>query len=583
MSAFLSVLDRRSLAVLVVLTLLFLTLETLYAVHRPLSHDEFNGTWCVVEVASGIPYVDFEPYKPVLGYYLQLALLKLAPDTWSGYLAVRLGMTYLAVATLFLGALWLRRLFRPAAVCLAYALLVVMTSLVEWAIEVRLDMLTALFGFVSLLFLLNRRVAAAGALAGIGFLISQKEAMYALAGGAGVLACLLFQRDPRRRRDVLVYSACVLAPIALYVACWSLFAPFPRVLGPTFGQETQLHALTTPIHGEGSFYAFFWLETLFRNPLFYLYVLWALALLLVRGRGQTPQETLLLFYGCTVAALLLNIRQPWRYMFVLLAPTAFVLHGYLFSRELDRPNSLLRKPVLWACYVLLGLLWPLSRVPVVLRDDAGPQRQTLALAEALLGPDEHYFAGFQLLPRLYAHDRTLGMVDTNTAHPIHALSAAEHAAILERFRQEPIRFIVWTSTIDDGVPQVIKDHLFATYAPFWGNLWLYAPQGRQGDSQVNLLFAGRYTIETEQPAQVTIDGKSHASGATIELERGEHAIRTAVRCRLRLQPEGVDHLLNPAYRDPVWFFWPPPNWPLPEHLRDRKGRVGARRGAASGG
>jgi hypothetical protein len=46
---------------------------------------------------------------------------------------------------------------------------------------------TALFGFVSLLLLLNRRVALGGLIAGVGFLISQKGAMYALAGGFALL------------------------------------------------------------------------------------------------------------------------------------------------------------------------------------------------------------------------------------------------------------------------------------------------------------------------------------------------------------------------------------------------------------
>src|SRR5258707_7836737 len=234
-TVFLHFLDHRSRAIIIGLTLFFLGLETYYALPRPLSHDEFTGVWSVVEVASGVPYRDFEPYKPVLGYYVQLLLLQLATDTWSGYLAIRLGMTYLAVATLFLGALWLRRMFRADAVCLAYALLVVMTSLVEWAIEVRLDMLTALVGFVSLLCLLNRRVAAAGALAGLSFLISQKGTMYALAGGVALLACFVIQRDRHRFRDVLVYAVCVLLPIGLYVACWSLIASFSQVFCPTFG------------------------------------------------------------------------------------------------------------------------------------------------------------------------------------------------------------------------------------------------------------------------------------------------------------------------------------------------------------
>jgi hypothetical protein len=156
-------------------------------------------------------------------------------------------------------------------------------------------------------------------------------------------------------------------------------------------------------------------------------------------------------------------------------------------------------------------------------------------------------------------------VDTNTVHPVHALSPAEHAAILERFRREPIRFLVWTGVIDDGVPPLIRNHLLRTYTPLWGNVWIYAPRCQPATSQVHLLFGGRYRIETEKPGKVQIDGKSYASGETIELESGTHAISTEVRCRLTLQPKGIDHLLNPDYRDPVSFFWPGLG-PAPDHV-----------------
>ncbi len=566
MSDLLLFLDRRSGTVLTILTLLFLSLETFYAMHRPLSHDEFSAHWSVVQVGSAVPYVDFTPYKPVLGYWVQLALLKLAPDPWNGYRVIRLGMSLLAAGTLFGGALWLRRIFRPDAVCLAYAMMVVTTSLVEWAIEVRLDMLTALFGFVSLLFLIDRRVVPAGMLAGLGFLISQKGAMFAIAGGMGLLGCAVFQQGPRRWRDGFVYAGCVVLPIALYVACWTPIASFGSVFGPTFGQETQLHALSTPIYGGFDFWLLYWFEPIIRNPLFYVCAAVALVILLVRWREQSPLETMLFFYGSTGAFIMLNIRQPWGYMFVLLVPTAFVMHCYLFSLRFGIPVCLLHRRIGWVGYFLFGLIWPLAQVPWVALYDPGPQRQTFELAEALLQPGEHYFAGFHFLPRLDAHEDTLGMVDTNAAHPVHALSPSEHVAILERFRKEPIRFLVYTTVIDHGVPDDILTYLYRTYAPFWGNIWIYAPMCQPADSEVHLRFRGRYTIETQTPGAIRIDGNAVASGDSIELEHGNHVIHTEVRCRLKLQPEGIDHLLNPDYRDPIRFFWRHMG-PAPEHHR----------------
>ena len=555
MSAFLQFLDRRSRAVLAVLTLLFLGVETFYAVHRPLHLDEFGIAWDTAQLVNGIPYVDYQPYKPVLGSYVLLALLHMRPDTWGGFLCARLGMAYLSAAVLFAGALWLRRLFRPGAVCLAYALMIVMTSLVEWAIEIRLDMLTALFGFVSLLLLLDRRIALAGAVAGVSFLISQKGTMYALAGGIALLGCLATQHDRRWMREVLVYSACLVLPIGLYVLWWSLIASLPQVCKTTFAEPTQLAVITTSAPGL-SLYQSSWLETLKRNPFFYLYALWALGSLIALGRGRAPRETLLLFYGGTVAVTMLSLRRPWPFCFVLLVPTLFVLHADLFSRELGRPQSLLRPWVFPLCYGLFGVLIPLSRVPVVAKYDPGAQRHTIELTEALLGPEDRYFAGFPFLYRREANSRSLSAVDSTSASPTYTLTSAQIAGILERLRAEPIRLMVYNWKIELEVPKLIRNYLYCNYAPLWANVWIYAPQVKPSDSEVNLLFTDVYSIEMEERHPVTIDGQTYLPGTTVALERGRHSIATVARLRLKLRAEKVDHLLNPAYREPVNLFYP---------------------------
>ena len=556
MEAFVRFLDHHARAILALLTLFFLGIETGYAVNRPLSVDEFNGAWSVAQLATRTPYVDFEPYKPVLGYYAQLVLLCLGRDAWHGYLAVRLGMVYLTGSVLLLGALWLRRIFRPAAVCLAFALMVVMTSLLEWAIEVRLDMLTALFGFVSLLFLLNRRIALAGTLAGLSFLISQKGTMYALAGGVAFLGCLATQRDRRWVRDVLVYGVCVVLPISLYVLYWSRVASLAKVWGPTFAQATQLRAMTTPPSMPANLYQMSWTETLTRNPFFYMCAIGAIARLFALRRTRNHRQTMLLLYGVTVGTVMVSVRQPWPYSFVLLVPTAFVLQAELFSHELECPEGLLRQRVFWLAYGFFGLALPLSELPIVAQADTGPQRQALELTEALLGPEDRYFAGFHFLYRGNANTHSLSTVDLNGATPTQSLTAAQVAEILEGLQKEPIRVLLYTDKIDADVPTPIRNHLYRNYAPFWGNVWIYAPQVRSSDSEVNLLFTDVYFIEMDHHHTVLIDSQPYAPGATLTLGRGRHTIATTARLRLELRAAKVEHLLDPAYRQPVNFFWP---------------------------
>src|ERR1700679_350768 len=100
------------------------------------------------------------------------------------------------------------------------------------------------------------------------------------------------------------------------------------------------------------------------------------------------------------------------------------------------------------------------------------------------------------------------MVDMNSARPIQALTEAERAAITQSFRQEPIRVVIYTYKIDDEVPEHIRTHLYRNYAPLWANVWIYAPQLTPADTDVHLLFADLYTIETEEPHIVRIDGQA---------------------------------------------------------------------------
>ena len=217
------------------------------------------------------------------------------------------------------------------------------------------------------------------------------------------------------------------------------------------------------------------------------------------------------------------------------------------------------------CYGLFGLLIPLSRVSVVAQYDPGPQRHTIELTEALLGPEDRYFAGFPLLYRREANSRSLSAVDSTSASPTYTLTPAQIAGILERLRAEPIRLMVYNWKITEEVPKLIRNHLYSNYAPLWANVWIYAPLVRPSDSDVDLLFTDIYSIEMEQHHPVVIDDETYAAGETLALKRGRHKIATVARLRLVLRTPQVDHLLNPAYREPVNLFYPLQGLHAPAH------------------
>ena len=74
------------------LVLFYLLLEGRYAWRLPLVADEFQGFYSVARLRGALPYVDFVPYKTVLGYYIQLPLTLFSDDPWLQLMSVKLGM-----------------------------------------------------------------------------------------------------------------------------------------------------------------------------------------------------------------------------------------------------------------------------------------------------------------------------------------------------------------------------------------------------------------------------------------------------------------------------------------------------------
>ena len=159
---------------LALLCFVYLGIEFVYIARLPFVMDEFQGASEVYRLMSEIPYVDFKPYKTVLGYYLQLPPMLLSDDPWRQMMLVKQAMALATAGSIFLAARMLLRHFSSLSVFLATLMLVLMSTFLERSASLRVDMLTSLFGLFGLICLLDRRVLAAGVLAGLSFLVSQK-------------------------------------------------------------------------------------------------------------------------------------------------------------------------------------------------------------------------------------------------------------------------------------------------------------------------------------------------------------------------------------------------------------------------
>jgi len=529
--------QQRVAAGLLALPLLaYLAVELVYVTHLPLGMDELHGASTVHKLQHAVPYMDFEPYKNVLGYYLQLPFLLLGRSSWDQMIAVKIGMAMITAAVIYACALALTRQLKLSSVLLATLLLCSMSTFLERSAELRVDMLTSLAGLVSLMALLAGRFGLAGALAGISFLVSQKGIFFCVAGGAAMLARAL--APPQRRpagalRDGVVFGVAAVAPVTLYFALFAALSSALLVADKSLGVAREMAMLDLYRTLQR-----FWWQTANRNPLFYGLALLGIGAAFERSQRGTAadasaqRDRILWSYGATVLVLCFSHKQPWPYFFVMLIPTLWVVIAVTLEAL---PH---KGPVFWMVFALAGVVVPLSRGDDVLARDSQYLRYTIEVAEQLLAPGERYLAGIDMV-----HTRQqasgLGWLDRRKLEALRKRGGA----LIEQLSANPPKVVIWNYRID-GLPELTRRFLRTQYRPFWASVHTYAPT--TSAERFELAYGGRYMLRDTKSA--VIDGQRIAPGKSIALRAGPHrADRRSVRLQW-LPPVALQKRLDPKVR-----------------------------------
>ena len=550
--------QRRFLVAVATLALIYLGLQLFYCLRQPLAIDEFGYAYHVHRLMDEVPYRDYSPYKTVLGYYVQLPCFYLSSDAWTPMLLVRAEMALVTSIALIVAALMLAKHFNRQAVLLGIVLLAFTNVFMEEASTLRVDMMSAICGWIGLLLILRRRAGWAGVAAALSFFFSQKGVYYIAASEAALVGYwLLAERNRASAAGVLRFNVGALAVAATYVGFFSLLsmtgdsATADSVTHTTFQDSTVLKIALTNIYNVRHY----WLLTLALNPLFYLAALAAIPISFSR-RHQAPQPHvpwLLTLYGSALIALCLWHKQPFPYFFVMLVPTLAVLIMSLVDAMIrkhpERPFGMPRWGLVLV--VVFGVIFPLGKpVREVYLYNNGFQSHMVRLADACLEEGDGYHAFFHLL---YDRDQTLpelGWVDRSRARELEQAGPEELERLADQARQTRLKFYLFTYRVD-VLPDAIRDHLIDNYTHMWGNLFVYAPTVPAGNSQVDVDFSGTYTLVADGP--VEIDGRRVADGERIELPSGVHTTESANSFRLRFEPERLAEYADPKYRQPQPF------------------------------
>ncbi|WP_231759824.1 hypothetical protein [Microbulbifer elongatus] len=303
----------------------YFALQVLFAPHLPLVMDEFQGASAIYQSVSSIPYLNFVPYKPVLGYWFQ-SIFAGSYESASQYI-VDLKFGVRLVNACCLGILcWLllrmEDVFASWSVVYSLVVVTLVSTFIERSAELRVDMLTVWVGMFSSILFVKQRYLFAGTLIGLGFLVSQKIYFFGVAW-AGALSLYWVLKD--RTYSLLKYGSfsvigCAIV-ILLYILVFGVISgSFERVVDALF--FTHADIAFGDLYGDLSR---FWYQSIERNLLFYCFVFFSLGSAILNLNRLSDEHWKLVVFSLIYVLLCLSHKQPWPYFVPFLLMSALFM------------------------------------------------------------------------------------------------------------------------------------------------------------------------------------------------------------------------------------------------------------------
>ena len=514
------------------LLLVSLAVQILGIFHRNVNWDEFLFLSNVYQVTRGEAAGLLQTsYAHLFGWLTRIGGDEIAQ--------IKLARAFYVV--LWMGSLVLlyrlaRHVLDPLAALAGVVLFALFSYSVVHAASFRIDglVLPVLLGVA--LFLLSpttRRVAAAGALSGLALALTIKASLWAPAF-AGVLAVGLWH-EPARIRPLLAgtLSAVLTFAAVMLSHSWMMTAGD----GPAPGISSR--ALTSTgfrMLLEDGFLprSDVLLQAFLQNPATWMLILAGLMLAIVELRQphNRRKSVVLLLLALPIVSVAFYA-NAWPYAYIVLMPTACLLAGHALSRYLRGGNAV-RKVSVAICLTLAAV--PMAVSAWMLRgDQTAYQTQIFAIVHRLFDQPVAYIDKGGMIssfPRQPVFLSRWGLKNYRDA------GVPVFARYIRAAR--PPLLIVNTPTLDVWDKNLIEqidprfrllaedaEALRATYAPFWGHIYVAGRQWRDlGPAETvtfDIAIAGDYTLISNGSA--IIDGRTYGSGATVGLEAGPHTLQ----------------------------------------------------------
>jgi hypothetical protein len=375
------------------------------------------------------------------------------------------------------------------------------------------------------------RIMAAGALAGLSFLTTQKALYFDLALGLALTGDAMLGRQfgaVVKRGGWLVLGW--LIPVAGYCLIFGDRDPLAvarnLILGPTIIAG----------RGGGDYGGLrqFVVQTLEVNLLLYLFCFAGMALALLRIRRLERPRRIALIFTLVITALVFAHDQPWPYVFVMAQPFIALWVAEPFERL--AAGKALHLRLAWAV-LGVGVAASFARNAQMLPIDNRDQLALVARAEALVGPDDVYFDGIGVLP----NRREPSTLWIDRHYVLKTLREGSNSEAYRVFADTPPKLVIWSYRMD-AIGPVVAPLIDRSYVQVAPNIRLAGQRLTPGKAQVfDVPVAGTYALYADTGSrlqgQLAIDGQT--AGSSVHLGRGPQTVTLLSGSRdALLLPEG---------------------------------------------
>jgi hypothetical protein len=459
---------------------LFFLAQLWPALNSPIIMDEFSVASSIKDVVNQIPYQDYTPYKPVLGYLVLSYFVE--TGEFGNFDSIINGRLYLAAMNAVLMAMALFMLRKicslPSLLC-ASVCIIFMTTFSFRSTDIRVDMLTAWASMFSLILVLRKEYILAGLTIGIGFLFSQKIAFAAVSGGISLFCFHLMQGQGLKAigKPFLMMMASFV-PIALYVGYFEFYVGVgTNVFGELF-LKSQEYATRDPYNGMVRFH---WIKTLVENPIQSLGIIFAIFYgfsVVIKDKNRTHKSVIAGIFGIVMTLLCLSYRLPWVYFQVVLLAPALVIMAVAIDHMRSKHPANFRS--FGKTIILLSPILYAANLIALDSNQLKMQKASLAVLEDILAENQDYrfLMGTDVIGTNSRHvnNRTRWL----DHYQMEAISASEveQRSLLEALEAHPPEVLVKTRRTE-LLGKILGKNLLSGYSHVCGNIYRLGSSERQ--------------------------------------------------------------------------------------------------------